>query len=97
MDALLRKLSSRKFWVSVAAFLGSIGGTVTGVATGDSALATAGIICTALSAAIYAASEAYVDAARESSKITTVNASTNSKEVVAALSNTAIPTDFSKE
>lgn len=87
------KLMSRKFWISIAAFLGSIGGTITGVATGDAIITTAGIVCTALSAAIYAAAEAYVDAAREGSKVTTVTASTTSKEVVAALSNTTIPTD----
>ena len=34
-DELKRKLTSRKFWVSVAAFLGSIGGSITGLATGN--------------------------------------------------------------
>lgn len=60
---LQRKLSSRKFWISVAAFLGSLGTGIAGIATENQIIATAGIICAALSAAIYAACETYVDAA----------------------------------
>lgn len=58
------KLTSRKFWMMAAAFLGSLGASITGMATGDSRLATAGVVCSMLSAAIYAAAEAYVDGKR---------------------------------
>lgn len=60
-----RKLGSRKFWLSAAAFLGSIGATIAGLQTDNAAVTVAGIICGALSAAIYAAAEAYVDAAHK--------------------------------
>lgn len=90
MDSFVSKLSSRKFWISVAAFLASIGGSVTGVVTDNEILTTAGVVCTVLSAAIYAAAEAYVDAADVSSKVTTVTATTTSKEAVAALTGTTI-------
>ena len=53
--------SSRKFLLSVAAFLASIGGSITGIVTDNQALTIAGAVCTMLSAAIYAALEAYVD------------------------------------
>jgi len=58
------KLTSRKFWLMAAAFLGSIGASITGMSTGNNRLATAGLICSMLSAAIYAAAEAYVDGKR---------------------------------
>lgn len=61
MSNLKTKLTSRKFWMAVAAFLASVGGSVAGVATDNTALTTTGLVCTMLSAAIYAAAEAYVD------------------------------------
>lgn len=61
----MNKLTSRKFWISVAAFLSSIGTSVAGLAIGNDTVATVGVICSVLSAAIYAAAEAYVDAARK--------------------------------
>ena len=60
-DDIKRKLTSRRFWVGVAAFLGSLGTSIAGVATGDSSIATVGMVCAALSAAIYQAMEALVD------------------------------------
>ncbi len=57
------KLTSRKFWLSVAAFLGSIGASVAGFQTDKTALAVTGTVCAVLSAAIYGACEAVVDAA----------------------------------
>lgn len=57
----MKNFSSRKFLLSVAAFLASIGGSITGVVTDNEALTIAGAVCTMLSAAIYAALEAYVD------------------------------------
>ena len=57
------KLRSRKFWISVAAFLGSIAASVAGIVTEEKWVTIVGVICGMLSAAIYAAAEAYVDAA----------------------------------
>lgn len=59
------KLTSRKFWISVAAFLGSIAASVAGVVTEEKWITIVGVICGMLSAAIYAAAEAYVDAAHK--------------------------------
>lgn len=56
-----KKLQSRKFWISVAAFLGSIATSVAGIQTGNDVVAIVGIVCGVASAAIYAACEAYVD------------------------------------
>ena len=55
------KFSSRKFLLSVAAFLASIGGSIGGLVVGNQTLTIAGGVCMMLSAAIYAACEAYVD------------------------------------
>lgn len=63
-DEMKEKLTSRKFWMMAAAFLGSLGASIAGISTGNHKLATAGLICEMLSAAIYAAAEAYVDAHR---------------------------------
>ena len=60
-----QKLKSRKFWISVAASLASIGTGVVGMQSGNEVIATAGVVCSVLSAAIYAACEAYVDAAHK--------------------------------
>lgn len=57
------KFLSRKFWLSVAAFLGSFGASIAGLATGEKWITIAGVVCGMLSAAIYAAVEAYTDAA----------------------------------
>lgn len=59
------KLTSRKFWLSTAAFLGSIAVSVSGIQTGNETVTTIGVVCGVLSAAIYAACEAYVDAAHK--------------------------------
>lgn len=55
------KLTSRKFWLAVAAFLASIGTSIAGLTSSNETIATVGIVCTVVSAAIYAAAEAYVD------------------------------------
>ncbi len=57
------KLKSRKFLISVAAFLGSLGTSIAGLSTDNETIAAVGIVCMMLSAAIYAGCEAYVDAA----------------------------------
>lgn len=55
------KLTSRKFWISAAAFLGSAAAGIAGVASNNNVLAVTGTVCGILSAAIYAACEAAVD------------------------------------
>ncbi|MCC8067706.1 MAG: hypothetical protein LIO59_00320 [Oscillospiraceae bacterium] len=59
------KLTSRKFWISVAAFFGSVGTSAAGFAVGNETVTIIGAICATLSTAIYAACEAYVDAANK--------------------------------
>jgi len=55
------KLMSRKFWICVAAFLGSVAASVSGIATGNETVTIIGTVCGILSAAIYAFCEAWVD------------------------------------
>lgn len=62
------KLKSRKFWMCVAAFSGSFGSGIAGLIQGNQTLAIAGGIFMVLSASIYAACEAYVDAAHKEKK-----------------------------
>ena len=63
------KWSSRKFWLSVAAFLGSIGASIAGISTGEKWVTITGIVCGMLSAAIYSAVEAYADGANASTTV----------------------------
>lgn len=56
-----KKLTSRKFWICVAAFLGSVATSVSGIATDNRYVTTVGIVAGILSAAIYAFCEAWVD------------------------------------
>lgn len=58
----MSKFLSRKFLLSVAAFLGSIGTSIAGLSLDNQTMVTIGIICAVLSSAIYAAVEAYIDA-----------------------------------
>ena len=85
---LKAKLTSRKFWVAIAAALASIGGSIAGVATDNTAQVTTGLVCTMLSAAIYAAAEAYVDGKSAASNMTyttkQVTATSTDKETVQA-------------
>lgn len=55
------KLTSRKFWICVAAGLASLGTGISGIVVGNQTLAIIGSICTVISAAIYAFCEAWVD------------------------------------
>ncbi len=57
------KWCSRKFWISVAAFLGSIAASVAGIVTDEKWITITGVVCGMLSAAIYSATEAWTDAA----------------------------------
>ena len=56
------KLTSRKFWICVAAFLASIATSITGLATANQVITIVGTTAGILSAAIYAFCEAWVDA-----------------------------------
>lgn len=55
------KLTSRKFWICVAAFLASIATSITGITTSNQTVTIIGTVCSILSAAIYAFCEAWVD------------------------------------
>lgn len=57
----MKGFTSRKFIICAAAFLGSLGTSIAALHTDNEKVATFGIICAVLSAAIYAAVEAYVD------------------------------------
>lgn len=55
------KLTSRKFWICVAAFLGSVATSISGIVTSNQTIIIVGTVCGIISAAIYAAAEAAVD------------------------------------
>ena len=63
-EDIIRKLTSRKFWLCAAAFLGSIASSIAGITTSNETVAIVGTVCGVISAAIYAAAEQAVDAAR---------------------------------
>lgn len=58
---MTNKLTSRKFWICVAAMLASIASSIAGLATDNDVIATVGIVCGIISAALYAFCEAWVD------------------------------------
>lgn len=58
----MKKYFSRKFIISAAAFLGSIGLAISGLHINNKEIVIIGMVCTILSQAIYSACEAYVDA-----------------------------------
>jgi len=55
------KLTSRKFWICVAAFLASIGTSIAGLHSENEIIVVIGTVSTIISAAIYAFAEAWVD------------------------------------
>ena len=57
----MSKLTSRKFWICVAAFLASIATSIAGISTSNQTVIVVGTVCGILSAAIYAFCEAWVD------------------------------------
>ena len=65
---MLKKITSRKFLLCLAAFLGSVAASISGIVTDNKYVATIGIVAGVLSAAIYAAAEAAVDAKAVSNK-----------------------------
>jgi len=58
----MNKLTSRKFWICVAAFLASIAVSIAGLSTSNEYVTIVGTVCGIISAAIYAFCEAWVDA-----------------------------------
>ena len=83
------KLASRKLWLTIAAFLGSVAASVTGLATSSDVIAGIGIVCGILSTAIYVASEAAIDAAAAGANQTiqtqAVTATSTDKATVASV------------
>lgn len=80
--SVIEKLTSRKFWVCVAAFLGSIGTSIAGLVTSNEIIAGIGVVCSILSAGIYAFTEAWIDAANVSANTKqTINTTHTEKEV----------------
>jgi hypothetical protein len=55
------KLTSRKFWICVAAFLASIATSIAGLVNANQTITIVGTVAGILSAAIYAFCEAWVD------------------------------------
>lgn len=80
-DDFIRKITSRKFLIAAAAFLAALGAGLSGVADPNVCA-----ICMAVSAAIYAACEAYVDGAaakaNQTVNTTAVTATSTSQKVV---------------
>ena len=64
----MSKLTSRKFWMCVAAFLASIATSIAGITTDNQTVIIIGTVCGILSAAIYAFCEAWVDGKAVSKK-----------------------------
>ena len=60
-DDLIKKLTSRKFWLCVAAFLGSIAASISGIVTDNKYVVTIGVVAGVLSAGLYAFCEAWID------------------------------------
>ena len=57
----MNKLTSRKFWICVAAFLGSIATSIAGIYQANQTVTVIGTVCGIISAAIYAFCEAWID------------------------------------
>lgn len=58
----MEKLTSRKFWICVAAMLASIATSIAGIHSNNPTVIAIGTICGIVSAAIYAFCEAWIDA-----------------------------------
>ena len=57
----MEKLTSRKFWMCVAAALASLGTGLSGIIAGNQTLAIVGSVLLVISASIYSFCEAWVD------------------------------------
>ena len=94
---LVMKFTSRKFLICLAAFLFSLGTGLAGLSQGNDTVTMIGGICCVVSAALYAACEAYTDGKALQAQTTetyisksttqSLNASTNDKTIVTSLTN----------
>lgn len=94
---LILKFTSRKFLICLAAFLFSLGTGMSGLAQGNSKIIMVGGICCVVSAALYAACEAYTDGKALQAQTTetyisksttqSLNASTNDKAIATSMTN----------
>ena len=64
------KLTSRKFWISVASFLASVGTAIGGMMTDNEVIAIVGVVCGAVATAIYTVVEGIVDASHKTPSVT---------------------------
>lgn len=108
-EEIISKLTSCKFWLALAAALASLAASCDAIGKmGEepvyAAVAVVGLVCAAISAAVYAAAEAYTDAARAMTDTkqttTTISASSTgtaaNKVVAATLAPTAVATTTEK-
>ena len=65
-----QKLTSRKFWISVASFLASVGTAIGGIATDNQTLAVVGVVCGAVATGIYTIMEGVVDMSHKKPSVT---------------------------
>ena len=61
MNDFVNKITSRKFILCLAAFLGSVATSISGIVTSNQTVIIIGTVCGILSAGLYAFVEAYVD------------------------------------
>lgn len=85
MSDFASKLTSRKFWVALAAALTSIGTAIGGLATSNETVAVAGVVCLIVSQAIYSFCEAYVDGASISANATTTTITASTASAISAV------------
>ena len=64
------KLTSRKFWISVASFLMSFGTAIGGMVTDNELMSIVGVVCGAVATAIYTIVEGVVDASHKTPSVT---------------------------
>lgn len=61
MNDFVNKITSRKFILCLAAFLGSVATSISGIVTSNQTVIIIGTVCGILSAGLYAFAEAWVD------------------------------------
>lgn len=85
MDNIKSKLTSRKFWVAVAAMLASVAEGIAAYFAGNETLMTVSAVCFIVSAAVYQFCEAYVDGAGAASSTVNVVADLSKATAVKAI------------
>ena len=69
MNSFIEKITSRKFILCLAAFLGSVATSISGIVTSNQTVIIIGTVCGILSAGLYAFAEAWVDGKAVEKKI----------------------------